>query len=439
MPFIFNKFVYPKLMSMRKTVFFLIVTVMLSTPGLSQDNKALQDSFLEAEYFLLNEDFTDALTNYLQLYEKLPENSNLAYCIGVCYLNITGKKNLSIDYLEAAAKNMSAKHKEGTITQTSAPYNTLYELAKAYRTNYMFDKAKETYQKYSLTLLPDDRENLDFVKHEIEVCDVAKKMIAKPVSFTEENMGELFNDEKSEFNPLISADGRSFAYMVKLKFYDAVMFSRQNNGKWSAPINITSDLETDGDFFISCLSSDGKMLFLSKDDNYNSDIYFSSFDGTRWSKVIKSDKNINTKYWESHGYISDNGNQLIFASDRPGGFGGLDLYISNKIKGTWSPAKNLGPEINTQFNEDRPFLINNGKILFFCSQGHENIGGYDLFRSDMQSNGLWSDPKNLGYPINTPDDNVFFMPSSDGKSGYYSIFKESGGFGKEDIYKLTFK
>ncbi|TAL76117.1 MAG: hypothetical protein EPN88_03120, partial [Bacteroidetes bacterium] len=99
----------------------------------------------------------------------------------------------------------------------------------------------------------------------------------------------------------------------------------------------------------------------------------------------------------------------------------------------------LGPEINTRFNEDRPFLTNNGKTLSFCSQGHENIGGYDLFRSEMLPNGLWGKPKNLGYPINTPDDDIFFMPVGDGKSGYYSRFKESGGFGKEDIYKITFK
>ncbi len=426
-------------MSMRKTAVCLIFTTILSLTSFSQENKVLQDSFLEAEYFLMNEDYSDALTFYLQIYEKLPDNANIAFSIGVCYLNIPGKKNLSLKYLESATKNMSAKHKQGTISQVSAPYDALYELAKAYRINYKFDLAKETYTKYSGILLPDDRENLDFIKHEIEVCDMAKKLISSPVEFTEENIGELFNEEKAEFNPLISADGNSFAYMVKLKFYDAVMFSRKVNGKWTGPVNITADLQTDGDFYISCLSSDGKQLFLSKDDNYNSDIYFSSFNGTAWSKIVKLDKNIDTKYWESHGFVSDNGNQIIFASDRPGGFGGMDLYISNKIKGGWSPAKNLGPEINTQFNEDRPFLINNGKILFFSSQGHENIGGYDLFRSEIQSNGLWSNPKNVGYPVNTPDDDVFFMPVGDGKSGYRSIFKESEGFGKEDIYKITFK
>jgi Tol biopolymer transport system component len=426
-------------MPMSKRSLCFIVAIIFSSLVFAQENKNLQDKFLEAEFFLLKENYSDALNYYLQLYEKLPDNSNLAYCIGVCYLNIQGKKNLAIQYLETASKNMSAKHKEGTISQTAAPYDALYDLAKAYRINFMFDKAKETFIKYSGTLLPDDKENIDFIKHEIEVCSTAKTLISKPVAYTEENIGEQFNDEKANFSPLISADGKSFAYMVSLKFYDAVMFSRLVNGKWSAPINITPELQSDGDLYISCLSADGKLLFLSKNDNYDSDIFSSSFDGKSWSKTIKLNKNINTKYWESHGFISEDGNQLIFASDRPGGFGGLDLYISRKVKGDWGPAVNLGPEINTQFNEDRPFLINNGKTLFFSSQGHENMGGYDIFRSDLQPNNLWSEPKNLGYPLNTPDDNFFFMPIKDGKSGYYSIYKESGGYGREDIYKITFR
>ena len=100
--------------------------------------------------------------------------------------------------------------------------------------------------------------------------------------------------------------------MVSLKFYDAVMFSKLDNGKWSAPVNITPDLQSDGDFYISCLSADGKQLFLSKDDNYNSDIYISSFDGTIWSKIVKLNKNINTKYWESHGFISESRQSAYF-------------------------------------------------------------------------------------------------------------------------------
>lgn len=424
---------------MSKKIVCLIVTTLFTLSLLSQEVKNLQESFLEAEYFFMYEDYSDALPTYLQLYEKMPENANIAFRIGVCYLNIAGKKNFSVSYLEAAAKNMSAKHKDGSISQIAAPYDALYELGNAYQINFQFDKAKDAYVKYKETLLSDDTENINFIEHEIKVCDNAKSLIAKPVNFTLENIGNLFNDEKSNFNPVISTDGKSFAFMVSLKFYDAVMFSRLVNGKWSSPLNITPDIQSDGDLYISCLSSDGKMLFLSKDDNFNSDLYCSTFDGIKWSKAVKLNKNINTKGWESHAFISEDDNYLVFASDRPGGYGGLDIYISRKEKGDWGPAVNIGPEINTPFNEDRPFLINNRKTLFFASQDHDNIGGYDIFKSEMQPNGLWSKPQNLGYPLNTPDDNIFFMPIGNGMSGYISIYKETDGFGREDIYKVTFK
>lgn len=422
----------------RKKV-LLFIFILLPFYLFAQENKPLQDIFIEAEYFFMTGDYADALPYYMRIYEQLPENANIAYRIGECYLNISGKKNLSTDYLEVAARNLSAKHKEGSVNQVSAPYDALYDLGQAYLVNFRFEKAKEAFKKYSGTLLPDDRENREFVDQQIKSCETAPGLISKPVSFTEENMGASINDEKSNFNPVISADGKTFAFMSSMKFYDAIMLSRLVNGKWSISENITPELMSDGDMYISCLSSDGTKLFLSKDDDYNSDIYTSSFDGIRWGTTEPLNKNINTKYWESHGFVSEDGNLLVFASDRPGGFGGLDLYMSKKVDGNWGPAVNMGPELNTPFNEDRPFLINKAKTLFFSSQGHKNMGGYDLFKSELQTNSLWNEPENLGYPLNTPDDNLFFMPSSNGRSGYYSIFKDSGGSGKDDIYHITLK
>ncbi len=424
---------------MGKKIVTFIVTSFLLLPVYAQELKYLQDIFIDAEYFFVTGDYQDALPYYLQIYEKMPENANIAYRIGICCLNMPDKKDLSLEYLEAAVRNMSAKHKEGTITQTSAPYDALYDLAQAYRINYQFVNAKETLMRFSATLLPDDKDNIDFINHEIKVCNDARELIANPVTFTEENLGGIINDEKSNFNPVISANGNTFAYMVSMKFYDAIMLSELIDGKWATPVNITPELESDGDVYISCLSNDGKVLYLSKDDNFNSDIYTCSFDGVRWGKSTPLNTNINTKYWESHGFVSEKGDVLIFASDRPGGFGGLDLYISRKTEGGWGTPVNLGPEINTPFNEDRPSLINNGKSLFFSSQGHNNMGGYDLFRSDMQDNSLWSTPENLGYPINTPDDDIYFMPEGKGDSGYYSRYRESGGYGKEDIYRVLLK
>ncbi len=424
---------------MSKKTAFLLVTLLITISLYAQDNKQLQDKFMEAEYFFMNEDYPEAINYYLQIYAERGDNANLAFKIGVCYLNIPGKKELSVKYLEDAVKNMSAKRREGTLNQLAAPYDALYELARACRINYNFEKAKEYFLKYKKTLLPDDVENINFVDHEIAVCDMAKILIDKPVSFTLENMGELFNDDKPNFNPVISADAKSFVFMSSLKFYDAIMYSRLQNNSWGGPVNIYPDLQIDGDISISSLSKDGSKLYISKDDNFNSDIYVAGFNGNAWTPAVKLNKNINTRYWESHAFISEDDNQLIFASDRPGGFGGLDLYVSRKVNGDWGPAVNMGPEINTSFNEDRPFLANHDKTLFFSSQGHENMGGYDLFRAERLPAGTWKKPENMGYPLNTPDDNTYYMPSGNGKNGYMYLDKETEGFGREDLYMIILK
>ncbi|MCD4696765.1 MAG: glycoside hydrolase [Bacteroidales bacterium] len=421
--------------------FLFLLLVALTAGSLSAQNyRKNQETFLDAEYFFMFEDYLDALPYYLQLFEEYPDNYNLAYRIGLCYLNIVGEKNMAVNYLESAAKNSSALYSEGSLKQKTAPYEAWFYLANAYRINFQFDLARETFKKYSKTLLPDDTENILFIQHQIEVCNNAKMLIRNPVEFSEKSMGELFNDSCSNFNPVISSDGQSFAYMSSLKFYDAVFFMRKVKNRWSSPVNITPEIQSDGGPYISCLADNGNTLYLSKDDDNNSDIYVSKFDGVKWSVAEKLGNTINTKYWETHAFVTDNGNTMILASNRPGGYGGLDLYISVKTDdNTWGDPVNMGPEINTPFNEDRAFLIGNGNRLFFASQGHYNMGGFDLFKSEKQQNGQWSEPVNHGYPINTPDNNIYFMPLNDGKSGYMSIYREGSGFGRRDIYFITFK
>ena len=418
----------------------LLLVLTLSTAVRAQDNIRLQEAFYEAEYFLMRGDYSDALPYYQGIYTVMPDNANIAFRIGLCYLNMEGSKNLSIEYLEKASQKITAKYREGSLRQFEAPYEAIFFLGDAYRINYMFEKAKEAYARYRKTLLATDIENILFVDQQITSCNNAPAIMDEPVKFTVESVGDVINDSNDNFFPVVSADGKSIAYMSSMKFYDAIMFSHLVRNEWTAPVNITPELQSDGDHYISYLSPNGTVMLLSKDDNINSDIWMSKFDGTRWEPAHKLKKEINTKYWEAHGYMTEDGSAMIFSSDRPGGFGGLDLYISKLNKdGEWGTPVNLGPEINTPFNDDRPFLINNGTILFFASQGHYNMGGYDIFRSDLQNNGLWSKPKNIGYPLNTPDDNIFFCPTDKGNGGFMSMTRRDEGAGKADIYHIRFK
>lgn len=426
--------------NMSRICLCLILVVLFTGELFSQDTGKDQEKFLDAEYFLMLEDFSDALPYYTQLYANYPDNAYLAYRIGICYLNIQGQKHKALDALEIATKKISNNYVEGSLNQTTAPNTAWYFLAMAYRINYEFEKAGKAFLNYRETLNEDEIDNIKFINHEISVCNNAKSFIANPVKYSEINIGDQFNDSNSNFNPVFSFDTSKFAFMSSLKFYDAVFFSFKVKDKWSSPINITPEIQSDGDLYISCLAADGNMLCLSKDDNNDSDLYFSEYDGISWSAAKPFGKNINTKYWESHAFIIEDGSAMIFSSDRPGGYGGLDLYISiRQTDGKWGEPENMGPGINTAYNEDRAFMIDEGKQLFFCSQGHYNMGGFDLFKSKKLSDGNWSKPENLGYPINTPDDDIFFMPLNDGSGGYISGLRKGAGYGREDIYLVTFK
>ena len=194
------------------------------------------------------------------------------------------------------------------------------------------------------------------------------------------------------------------------------------------------------------VSPDGQKLFVYKfKKNDGGDIYVCELKGDEWSKPRQLGKNINTEYHESSASFSYDGRTMYFVSDRPdAGYGGRDIYMNKLLfpdlkvgkKGRWGKAINLGPIINTEYNEEGVFMHPDGKTLYFSSTGHNTMGGYDIFKS-VYENGRWGKPENLGYPINTPDDDIFFTISGSGKHGYYSSVKKEG-FGEKDIYKITF-
>ena len=263
-------------------------------------------------------------------------------------------------------------------------------------------------------------------------------MIKHPVYFKERNLGQIINTNANDFDAVLSGDGNSIIYMTSLKFYDALFYSTKKDGGWSTPVNITPDIRSDGDYYPTGMSFDGTKLLLTWNDKFNSNLFISSLVDGKWTPAKKLPKQINTKYWESHASFSPDGETLYFTSNRTGGYGGLDIYKStfdNTLK-TWGSAINIGPVINTQFNEETPFICEDNKTLYFASQGHKTMGGFDIFSSTLKNNENWSEPKNLGYPLNTSDDDMFFLPLDDGIKGIISLAGQKDNFGGKDIYLI---
>ncbi|HOF20129.1 MAG TPA: tetratricopeptide repeat protein [Bacteroidales bacterium] len=415
---------------------FIIFLILINSSNLvSQSRTSNRINFREAESWILFEDYREALPIYQELLKLYPDNSNFKYRIGQCYLNLPGEKEKAIAYLEEAADNINPDYKEKNFREKGAPWDALYYLANAYRINLQLDKAIETYRLFMEKLDPRIYDSA-IVAFQIRSCENAKVLMASPVFIKEENLGRVINDDNSEFNPVVSADETLLVFSRRLPFYDAIMYSVRENGSWTEPRNMNEILKIDRNIYPSSVSSDGKVLYLYNSDNYDGNIYTSTYENGTWGPAVKLNDNINTKYWESHAAVSHDNKKLFFTSNRKGGYGGLDIYVSDRDStGDWGPAVNLGPVINTRFNEETPFLSRDGKTLFFSSSGHHNMGGYDIFYSSLLGNGEWSVPLNAGYPLNTTDDDLFFMPLNQGYEGYYSRTGPQG-YGGQDIYRV---
>lgn len=414
------------------TVFLLAV---FSTGITAQTRADVRDMFSQAEMYVLFEEYPEALPSYINLLKLYPDNANFKYRIGQCYINIPGEKEKAVPFLEDAVKNISPGHRQGKLKEKSAPSDALYYLANAYRVNNRLEEAIATYNRFLETI--DTRVyDPEVVKFQLETCHNALKMMQAPLYVRKTNQGENINDRFSETNPVVSTGEDNIFFTRVLQLRRALFWSKFSEGRWSGPYDIVPDLRVDDKFYPTSISKDGKTLFLYSDFDYIGNIYVSKLVNGTWSPVEKLNENINTKFWESHATISPDGNRLYFSSNRKGGFGGLDIYVSEiDSAGNWGPAVNLGPVINTPYHEDTPFLTEDGRTLFFSSRGHYNMGGYDIFYSTLFENNEWSVPLNAGYPLNTTDDDLFFMPVGKGYQGYIARYDDSG-FGEQDIFRV---
>jgi hypothetical protein len=424
-------------MATSKIALLLVIGLfILNITSYSQGKVNNKETFLEAESFFLHEEFSEALPLYVQLKETSPWNYNLDYRIGRCYIAMPSEKMKAIAYLEKAVKHVTKDYTEGKFSEEMAPQDAIFYLGDAYRINNQLEKAIATYKLFK-TKASSKTYDLKLLNNQIESCQRAIEAIKKPIDVDKTNLGKDINTRYSETNPVVTPNEDVLVYATKLPFYDALFYTRKIDGQWTKPINIIPELGVDGDCFPTCISYDGNELFLYRSNDYRGDIYVTNYKNGKWSKIRKLNNNINTKYWEAHASLSRDGKTLYFSSNRDGGFGGLDLYKSERTDGeNWGPAVNLGSVINTRYNEDTPFILLDGKRLYYSSDGHESIGGYDIFYSDLSPKGVWLKSKNLGYPVNTTDDDLFYCPIRDGSIAYMAVY-EPNGFGRFDIVRLN--
>jgi tetratricopeptide (TPR) repeat protein len=413
----------------------LLTLIIFPVAASAQSTKELKEIFAQAESYYLYEEYD--LANQLYIIMENPENLSLSYKIGTCYLNIPDEKEKAIPYLEAAVKNAVYDAKAGSFKERRAPLDAYFYLGKAYMVNNQLEKGLSTLQTFA-NLARDlegkgKMENLEFVDQQMLACKNAIMFEENPVPLTKKTLGPGFSEGSMNENPAVSFDGNTIAYTERRGLVNVILFSKKVRGKWQNPVEITDQLNAGEDCSTCALNEDGTELYLYKTDMFDGNIYSSRYVGDKWTPIVKLNKNINTKFYESHAAVSADGKRLFFTSNRDGGQGGLDIYVSEKdAEGEWGVPVNLGKAVNTPYNEDNPFIIANDSALYFCSEGHNSMGGYDNFKSTRLGN-EWKKPESLGYPVNTTDDDKFFQPSNNGMTAYYSMKTD---YKKRDIFYI---
>jgi outer membrane protein OmpA-like peptidoglycan-associated protein len=443
-------------MSMKTTkVKTLIVGLLIGMSSLySQNTNDFHSKFEKAKEVYKEGNFYAALPMYVELYRIDTTNANICYLIGDCYLKARSEKAKALPFLKKALVSISHKYKEGSSEEKNAPILTYKLLGDAYHIHSMFDKAIQSYETYKKEMTfykMKDADNLKDADRKIEMCLTGKQLMASPVQVKITNMGKNVNSPYADYSPVLTADQSKMIFTTRRKestgglmsddgkYFEDIYISNNDGKNWSVAASIGKPINTDGNEASVGISPDGQEILIYKDDNGDGNIYSTTLNGDVWSTPIKLNENINSKHWEPSAFISADGHAIYFTSNRPGGFGGRDIYVSQKnSKGEWDKAVNMGALINTEFDEDAPFIHPDGITLFFSSNGHNTMGGFDIFYSSLSEDGTkWQAPVNVGYPINSPDDDVFYVVSTDKTKAYYSSFKE-GGIGEKDNYMITF-
>lgn len=430
-----------------KRSFVYIILIFCSVNAVAQTHSHdhhFKKKFQEGNEYFEADDFKNAENAYMSVWKLDSMNEKLNLNLAICKFKLKEFPDSIMPYLLKVDKSKFAEAQ-------------LYE-ARVFHLEHKFDDAILHYNKYK-TFAANERElNDNEIDRLIHMSEIAKHEMAQPHKAKIRNLGSVINSPFPDYVPLISADENIMYFTSRRpgstgeqkdawgKYYEDVYVSYKENGKWTKPKNIGNPINTETHDACVSLSGDAQQMFIYRTsiDLISGDLYLTKHDGDHWTKPEKLPHEINSEYRELSACTNLENSVIIFSSDKPGGLGGKDLYRSVRLpNGHWSKAVNLGPKINTAQDEDAPFIHANGRTLYYSSNGLNTMGGYDVFRTDINTEDwAFSDPEDLGYPINTVGDDIFFVVSADGKHGYYSSLNEDPkdpNYESEDIFYIDMR
>jgi len=383
--------------------------------------------------------YRDALTEYVELFKNNTKDEYLSYQIALCYLNLNDDRSIAIPFLEPLAKNPKAKS------------NVFYYLAKAYTYANKFDDALQNFEK-AKKIGAIDGVDASQLEREIQMCSNGKDLVGNPIQVTFENLGAAINTSYADYSPYISSN-ESFLIFNSSNPTDGigkadgsytadVYISEVFMGDWQQRKNIGAVINTKSkDEEVIGVSADGLTLLFNFDvgDEGSGDIFVGPKYDNELMKPFKLNSTINSLSYENAATISPDGKILYFSSNRTGGYGGYDLYRAKVLPdGSWSEGMNMGPDINTPYDDDFPNMSMDGNTIYFSSKGNNTMGGFDIFKITFDTaKAEWSKPVNVGFPINDAYDNKNLCMSSKGRYGYLAAMRPEG-YGDMDVYRVAF-
>lgn len=376
--------------------------------------------------------YNEAQSLYLELENTGVELEDLDYKIAKC-LKESNKINDRV-------KSLTYFERIDIMLFKNMPHDFYMDFGDAYSDNEQIEQALGMYNKH-LELVKNDRNAVSIIEKKISQAKNAYSIMRIPKNVVIENMGNGINSEYTEYNPVLSADESIMAFTALRptksktgeRVAEEINISYNESGSWSVPTKV--EIKTQNNYGTAGISSDGQKMLVFIGDQSSGSIYQIEKDGDVWGAPKPFGNNIQSKYLESTASMTSDNKTIYFASNRPGGYGGLDIYKSDLgANGTWGKAENLGHTINTKDNEDSPFIHPNKSLLFFTTDGHNGMGGNDIYKTEIKD-GKWLKPKNMGYPINTTANDNYFTLIADGTRGYFSSDRK-GGFGGQDIYSM---